>query len=259
VRKRGETAPTRDLRHRFREVAQHLLTLEINTIVKDNMTARKMPPIPIALLEIAAEYYWFIDDLNRFWQVPEVAEHLVGLEPENRRNHPETFDALREASTQLMDVMRAAPKAAPETDDRRACEYVTLERIYRTASLLPRMLKQLEAANPNASLWNARRQELLEIYESAATIHITIQQLSFIRKAWEIGVETIALQSTLQLDGDIVTCIQKGYANATHKALHDMHLGVTRLSIDTWETIVRLVIDLLSGVTESFSRLLTGR
>jgi len=62
VRKRGETSPTKDLRHRFLEVAQHLLTLEINTIVKDNMTARKMPPIPITLLEIAANDYWFIND-----------------------------------------------------------------------------------------------------------------------------------------------------------------------------------------------------
>jgi len=183
----------------------------------------------------------------------------VGLEPENRRNHPETFDALREASTLLMDVIRAAPATSPEEDDRRASECVILERIYRTTSLLPRMIKQLEAANSHPTLWNARRPELLAHYDSAATIHITMQQLSFIRKAWEIGVETIVLQSTLQLDGDIVTCIQKGYANATHKTLHEMHLGVTRLSIDTWETIVRLVIGLLSGVTESFSRLLTGR
>jgi hypothetical protein len=240
-------------------VAQHLLTLEINTIVKANMTARKMPPIPLTLLEIAADYYWFIDDLNQLWQIPGVAGHLVGLEPENRRNRPETFDALREASTLLMDVIHTAPETSPEEHDRRACEYVILERIYYTTSLLPHMIKQLEAANPHPTLWNARRPELLEIYDSAATIHVTIQQLSFIRKAWEIGVETIAVQSTLQLDGDIVTCIQKGYANATYKTLHEMHLGVTRLSIDTWETIVRLVIDLLSGVTESFSRLLTGR
>ena len=252
-------SPAEELRHRFQEVAQDLLTLEVNTVVKDNMTARKMPPIPIALLEIAAEYYWYIIELNEQWRAPEVETRLQGLEPENRRNSPETFDALREASALLMQTMRQAPPASPEEEDRRAAQIVILDRIYRNASTFPRLIRQLAADNPPAALWNGRRADLLEAYEAAAAVRVSPPQLSVIRKTWDIGTATVALQSTMQLDGDIVTSIQKSYAGAEFKALHDMHLNGTRLSIETWETVVRLVIHIISGVASSFSRLLRGR
>ena len=247
------------LRQHFHEVAKDLLTLEVNTIVKDNMTARKMPPIPLALLEVAADYYWYIVELNEQWQVSAVNASLVGLEPENRRNSPATFDALREASALLMEAMRQAPLTSPEADDRRAAQIIILDRIYRNTSILPRLVRQLAAANPPESLWNGRRADLLDAYEAAAAAHVSPPQLSFIRKTWDIGTATIALQSTMHLDGDIVTAIQKSYAGAEFKTLHDMHLNGARLSIETWETMVRLVIEIVSGVASSFSRLLRGR
>src|ERR1700760_3901864 len=37
-------------------VARSLLNIEINTIVRDNMTGEPMPPVPHALLDIARDY-----------------------------------------------------------------------------------------------------------------------------------------------------------------------------------------------------------
>ena len=43
-------------RARLIEVAHNLLSLEVNTILKENMTGERMPPLPHALLDVAGEY-----------------------------------------------------------------------------------------------------------------------------------------------------------------------------------------------------------
>ncbi|HLT39124.1 MAG TPA: hypothetical protein VK034_22725, partial [Enhygromyxa sp.] len=40
----------------LKEILGDLLTLEVNTIIKDGMTANKMPALPFALLDILAGY-----------------------------------------------------------------------------------------------------------------------------------------------------------------------------------------------------------
>ena len=53
----------------FKEILGDLLTLEVNTIIKDGMTANKMPPLPFALLDILHKYANCLRDFG------------VGLEP----------------------------------------------------------------------------------------------------------------------------------------------------------------------------------
>ena len=56
----------------FREIGRDLLNLEINTIVKPNLTSLKMPALPHALLDIASLYRSTLMeklDLTSMWQI----------------------------------------------------------------------------------------------------------------------------------------------------------------------------------------------
>ena len=46
-----------------RRVASDLLTIEVNTIIKPCMTARKMPPPPIALSDVAGTYANYLEQV----------------------------------------------------------------------------------------------------------------------------------------------------------------------------------------------------
>ena len=48
----------------LRPLIDNITKLEINTIIKDNMTARKMPDPANAILDIAHMYAWKLVSLN---------------------------------------------------------------------------------------------------------------------------------------------------------------------------------------------------
>ena len=55
-----------------RDLFQDLLNLEINTIVKPGMTARKMPPLGHAMLDVFSDYDFYVcgrvGHLNSVWE-----------------------------------------------------------------------------------------------------------------------------------------------------------------------------------------------
>jgi hypothetical protein len=56
-------------RDELKEIARNLFTLEVSTILSRGMTARKMPPIPIALIDIIGRYYRFLSGIERRYSI----------------------------------------------------------------------------------------------------------------------------------------------------------------------------------------------
>ena len=79
-----------------------------------------------------------------------------------------------------------------------------------------------------------------------------IGHLINLRKAWEVGTESVVMQTTAQVDGDIVTRIQKDKASADDAALHDVHSQMVGESLQHWRFLFATVASFTLGVFESF-------
>lgn len=59
-----------------------------------------------------------------------------------------------------------------------------------------------------------------------------------IRKAWDMGVEIILMQTVIQIDGDVVNRFQSGMDVASKAPLHALHAGAVDLSFKYWRWLI---------------------
>lgn len=69
-----------------------------------------------------------------------------------------------------------------------------------------------------------------------------------IRKIWEIGTADIAMQTVIQIDGDVVTYVQPYYARAAHRELHALHRQSVEASMTMWATLIQTISALITGL-----------
>lgn len=251
----------------FRELARDLVTLEINTIIKNNMTAERMPSVPNALLDIAREY------LAAFVTMRVEVGGVFGHEPSDarpwhaapiRRVPPDATDArffvLPETVGfgRLFECLRWAAKNTRHhstADDRpiRGEELLLLGRIETNADTLRSLLDRYEGLrNTQVSLEDIRsdRARFFPPYE------LTTRDFLIIRKVWEIGVERVVAQTSIQLDGDVVTRIAADVTADRDRA--DQILKIHRQGIETgvgnWRAIMDAAVAVVRGVTGSTDR-----
>lgn len=77
-----------------RRVASDLLTIEVNTIIKPGMTARKMPPPPIALHDIAENYTDYVERLAVGPRAALLPDGVHRIEPSKRTNGHDAFSEI---------------------------------------------------------------------------------------------------------------------------------------------------------------------
>ena len=67
-------------------------------------------------------------------------------------------------------------------------------------------------------------------------------ELTTLRKIWEIGTEEIAMQTVIQLDGDVITRITPRHTTESHedKVLQRIHSESVSLSMSYWGTLVQV-------------------
>lgn len=130
------------------------------------------------------------------------------------------FETLNAAAWVHLAAMREDEKSAgtPESDQAAAILY----RILRNAS----KMKTLMAAHASRGLKPEER-------------------VAF-RKIWEIKTDRIALQTVMQLDGDVVTRIAMGGAEKD-KRLLEVHQRGVNLAFGYWKTVLTLLQDFATG------------
>lgn len=87
-----------------------------------------------------------------------------------------------------------------------------------------------------------------------AHIKVSREDLSAVRKLWEMGTETIALQTSVEIDGDVVTRIQNKYIADKFINLHELHSNSVHISVEFWQSIVAMISKFLGSI---FQRLLS--
>ena len=103
--------------------------------------------------------------------------------------------------------------------------------------------------------WRTNDFTRAEIETSRPPFPVRSDELVLIRKAWEIGVEEIALQTIVQLDGDVVTRVPPRYACGGNETLHALHNQGVSASLAVWKELVAVVKAFLENIVKIISPL----
>jgi hypothetical protein len=246
-----------------RELARDLVTLEVNTIIKSNMTAERMPSVPNALLEIVRDYVKVfrmlrVNVTRVFEHVPseatswrDVPVELVPVDTDGVRFF-ELPDLI--AFGPLFEKLRWAAKNTryafiegnfPISEE----NLYLLERLETNADTLRTLLDRYEGLRDSefaSGLIRADKAEYLPPFDS-----MTARDNLIVRKIWEIGVDQVVAQTSIQLDGDVVTRIAKSLTTDRERAdqVLMVHQQGIQTSVGNWRAIIDAAVSVVGGLT----------
>jgi hypothetical protein len=230
-----------DFSEQISKIAENLLCIEVNTILKCSMTGRKMPEPPHALIDIAECYEGKLIELRL--DVSEVSDGLP---------YYERFDKIRKTAGEAIRKDKSDKVLAQE-------DVIILLRIKRNSDQIKGVFealaqrerekdfKKYQFSRANDEESQATSATLLPT-ERAPTLNFASDELVVIRKVWELGVEEIVMQTVIQLDGDVVTRIQPQRGDEKHKILHAIHNQSVTTAIQFWNQLIGIVVGSLKGL-----------
>ena len=219
-----------DISNSIKELAQDLTTLEINTIIKPDMSGTTMPRTRHALIDIAKEYMSKLSDLG----IPLGGENM----------NPGSFDSfhrIREkARTGIADLKKSTSKKSLNEDQE--SDLILLGRIRQMSDQIKGLMKSLEKRGVES--WNNDLSRE-EIENMSQDLPLMPKELVLLRRIWDMGLEHIAMQTIIQLDGDVTTRIQAIHADKDGKVIHSLHTKSVDASIKFWGKIAGMLQDII--------------
>jgi hypothetical protein len=220
-----------DLGESLAEVGRDLLAIEINTAVKACMTARKMPELPHALLDIAGDYCRWLSERGIVHGIDE------------RRVAEPTFRRLCETA-----------KARVEDPSFSAEEQLVLTRIHETSAELVETIRWLRERRPEWQPFvgsreggpGATRDEVRTLLRRGGRLSpgAPAAEVGFIRKAWDVGTETVLVQTMVQLDGDVLTRVAEPVLREERQGLLAIHRDGVEYSLKYWQGLFAVLVGL---------------
>ncbi len=248
----------------FKKIAQDLLTLEINTIIKADMSAVKMPPSRRQVLyDIAKSYHNKLVDLGY--------RDTVHWKFAGKRSFGELRDRAKEGIKECEKKLKSAPE---ENRNDIQEDIKILERIQNQSIMIVSMFHDLKnsingkdvnvkgykaesnllakeeirddefgASHEESEIWNSEiwnndidRYRINVIQD----LDLTTAQVTFLRKAWEVGTERIVLQTVIQIDGDVTTRIAERFLKSQDKeVVLKIHNDSISTSTNFWTSLMR--------------------
>jgi len=272
-----------DWRASLESVAVGLLSLEVNTIRKTGMSAQKMPDVPIALHAIVELYADYLDQLgygvnqtlltwaaNRIMTPPPPGldwhANLLNWQPDGATlaiteltNGARTFEALRWAAAAALrlNVGRRGPGTGkPFPDEVRA----VITRICANCRQLSPLILSLQSGyppppNPQAEdpvlIDGTLEQTAQACFRGKPKFRTTLDVAVVVRKIWDIGTETVLLQTSVQVDGDVVTRISPEIDAAHRDFLLALHASSLKTGLAQWQALFNLVKALCQDLGKS--------
>ena len=249
------------------EIARNLLNLEVNTIISNGISAEKMPGAVDALVDVAQEFHRFlcmrVADLrnagapidNRLPQIGTAAGVDTFEVWHVDTGGLTTFEALRRAATCCL-------ASAHEIGlDWRQYE-VILDRIRRNSDQIKAIYQAIGEPDVPSDLNTIELSPGTSRADAAQARHTAtgpILQLDGgdlvkIRKIWEVSTQVVAMQTVIQIDGDVFSRIQSGWERPGYEVLHDLHRQAVEISFEHWSYLFKAVTDITSAVFQDFFR-----
>ncbi len=245
------------------KIAEDLTKIEVNLIIKRVISAQKMPKPRHALIDIAKEFYTVIEEygcLQIYENDPEEKRLMVATllkhEEAGTIGSLEAFDALREVADFRIKEIRTEL-------DRADLEGIQLSERRREDLLLQRpMLQRIKDKSDqikgifNALIYrtedtpaNRNEKTRVTIETEQEPLRLQPDEITLLRKIWEIGIEDIAMQTIIQLDGDVVTRIQPDFVNDLD--VQRMHNEGVMTAISFWKDLIAVVKDFFVNLAGS--------
>jgi hypothetical protein len=237
------------------ETARSLLTMEANTIVRDNMTGEPMPPLPHALLDLAGDYAsllcsvgvdlraYFTPPLPELTSAPGLVDFAASAS-DLLTVSADTFDRLRWAAKHATTARN--PRITPS-------RRVLLDRIVNNCDAIKEMFKRFDASVDKFR--GLTRAQLVEMTIRRSSYTVPVDDLIQLQKMWDIGVEEIVAQTIVHVTGDVTTRIQSGLGQPGSEALFAIHRQSVDVSVACW----RYLLDVIREIAGTTIQALIGR
>ncbi len=316
----------------FSIIAQDLFSIEVNIILRNNISAQKMPNPRHALLDIGKEYCAALEgmEMNRqeynrdpnakslffeedmFEMMRQDLGFMTGDEFDERQRSKSVFDEVDEDKVvshnvgselggfDAFDVLRTWADSLIDDENKGKfldpAQLAVLPRIKDNADLIKGMYSMLCRRDPILNAPNRPEGEnlerLLEMREAESritpntivklsklidynrTIDLTNEysrsdlvnrddieplqirdsDLMSIRKIWELGTEVIAMQTIVQIDGDVITRLNPNFLDETkYPRLYDYHNKGVNIALAHWSTLVSVAKELIVATARGIS------
>jgi len=81
-----------------------------------------------------------------------------------------------------------------------------------------------------------------------------LRQRMAIRKAHDLGTESIVLQTIIGMDGDITTRISKSFARQPVPFINELHHEAITISVNYWKTLVTILTEFGSNLIKLWKK-----
>jgi hypothetical protein len=221
------------IKEQIATIAHDLMNLEVNTIIKGNITGRKMPSPRHALIDIAKSY---VEKLT-----------ALGYPLEDTELNPgsfQSFHVIREKAKEAIKVLEDKAR----TDGLSGKEGPNLIMLWRIKTMSDQIkgIYNALARRTDPSCKDDFDREKIE--NDLPPLSLNSQELVKIRKIWEMKVQEIALQTVIQIDGDIINCVKWGFQEAEHSGLHHLHNQGVNACLNFWKELIAIVKDSLESL-----------
>ena len=252
----------------LKRMARDLLTLEINTIIKEEMLAVKMPGARQALYELSGLYhkklqelsirepiYWQYAGMRSFGELRDRAKKAIEKfekdlktaskdEEEDIRENIKILERIQEQSSEIVGIFYQLKESVKDKIGKIGGYSDVPEHVKREILEDMKNKGELKPVDPHreSEMWNndIDRQRMNEIED----LSLTTEQITLIRKAWEIGTERIVLQTVIQIDGDVTTRISKHFSKNPDDAVLHIHNDSISTSTEFWSTLVKTLTEI---------------
>ncbi len=257
-----------NLAERVEGIASSLLNLEINTVVKADMSAQKMPEVPMALIQLAETYTNLLTQ-----RLPEeLRDQIVRNEAfaaPTVNNGPDMFEALANAAEDVIGAIRQDD--ADLGGNGALLEWTALlvrvktnsRQIARGLRVLAPAIQTIVDAIPSIAgrqLIGGSKDEVSDLLQGLkAPLPIPPDFTILVRKAWDLGDETILLQTTLQIDGDIVSRVSPAIfgsggpvgleTDEERRFVSAIHHEAMAAATAQWKSMFQLLGELAKGLS----------
>lgn len=77
---------------------------------------------------------------------------------------------------------------------------------------------------------------------------LDVRERAKLKRMYDLGTEIVILQTRFGIDGDVVTRIEENFATRPKQMILDVHDKHTNLSLQYWDKLVNIVVDVVSGI-----------
>lgn len=228
---------------KLNRLGEDLLNIEVNTIVKEEITGEKFSvSFRQALYEIATSYHQKLLEIGKKHNI-DIREPII-----NETGGLNSYKELRERAengVEALNVLRNVP----------INDINKLNRIKGHCFKIIGIFKRLEkektglrrkARNSEESKWN--NDYTLNDINNMPDLKLDRRDATMIKKLKDIGMEDIYLQTIIQLDGDITNRISPKFMNNFSEKLLEIHNEGVSYSLDYWTKLAEMAITVLGKI-----------